>query len=353
MWKDRSGKILLVDDEGSILETLSKQMDSWGFGWMKASSGQMALRKVSETDFDLILLDINMPDMNGISVLKEIRATNEVTQVIMISGLSQMEHVRTALRDGAYDYLVKPWDADDLELTIRRALAYRHLLAERKEYQVNLEREVEKKTEELSTALTRINNTYNETILALGSALETRDSETQEHCLRVAHYSRVLAERIGITDERFLLNLERGAYLHDIGKIGVPDHILRKRSGLTVEEWVIMKKHPEIGKCIVEGIAFLHDTVPVIYYHHEHYNGTGYPQGLKGDEIPLEARIFAVADALDAITSERCYRHAVSFKKAKTIIRGESGKQFSPEVVDVLNSLTEREIMRREVSHVR
>jgi putative nucleotidyltransferase with HDIG domain len=328
-------------------------MDSWNFRWEKASSGQMALGKVSETDFDLVLLDVNMPDMDGISVLKEIHLINEETQVVMISGLSQIENVRSALRDGAYDYLVKPWDIDDLELTIRRALAYQHLLVEKKEYQINLEREVKKKTEELSTALTRINNTYNETILALGSALETRDSETKEHCLRVAHYSRILAKRIGITDNHFLLNLERGAYLHDIGKIGVPDHILRKRSSLTEEEWVIMKKHPEIGKSIVEGIAFLHDTVPVIYYHHEQYNGTGYPQGLKREDIPQEARIFMVADALDAITSERCYQHAVSFKKAKAIIRGESGKQFSPEIVEALSSLTEREIMQREVSHVR
>lgn len=176
-------------------------------------------------------------------------------------------------------------------------------------------------------------------------------NETKAHGLRVAHYSRILAERMGFSDSGFLTNLQQGAYLHDIGKIGIPDRILRKKESLTNKEWEIMKKHPFIGKTIVEGISFLKKTVPIIYNHHEYYNGSGYPQGLKGIEIPIEALIFSVADTLDALTSDRCYRNKVDYKKAKEIITANSETQFCPKVVNALNSLSELEIRQRRIVH--
>ena len=353
MSKDPIGVFLLVDDEDCILNTLSKQLNFWGYRCEKADSGQAALEKISETDYDLVFLDMNLEDMSGLEVLEEFHKINDLTQVIMITGLSQIEYLRSAIREGAFDYIVKPWNLSDLRDTIIRALEYRQFLALKQESHTNLEKEVKKKTLELSIALDQIHVTYDETILALGSALETRDSETKEHGLRVAHYSRVLAEKMGFNDYSFLTNLQRGAYLHDIGKIGVPDLILRKEGSLTDEEWDIMKRHPEIGKSIVEGIPFLHDTVPVIYNHHEQYNGSGYPRGLKGKEIPVEALIFSVADAFDALTSDRCYRSKVSFNEAIEVITANSGNQFWPMVVKALNSLSEFELSQWEVAHVR
>jgi putative nucleotidyltransferase with HDIG domain len=349
MCKDLTGNFLLVDDEDAVLRTLSKQIDFWGYRCEKADNGHTALEKISETEYDLIFLDINLGDMSGLEVLEEFRKSDDLTQVIMISSLNQPEYLRSALREGAFDYIVKPWGINDLRDTIIRALEHRQFLVLKRKNYTNLEKEVKNKTVELSMALEQINITYDETILALGSALETRDSETKEHGLRVAHYSRVLAEKMGFTDYSFLTNLQRGAYLHDIGKIGVHDQILRKKDKLTKEEWKIMKKHPEIGKSIVEGIPFLRKTVPVIFNHHEHYNGGGYPQGLKGDEIPVEALIFSVADTLDALTSERCYRYKVSFKNAKGIIATESGNQFSPKVVKALLNIKEPELQQREI----
>ena len=351
MYNDSPGSFLLVDDENDVLQVLSKQLDFWGYRYEKVNTGQAALVKMSETDYDLVFLDINLGDISGFEVLEEFRKKNDLTQVIMISSFNQTKYLRSALREGAFDYIIKPWEFKDLRDTISSALEHREYLVLKQESHTNLEQELKNKTVELSIALDQIHVTYDETILALGSALETRDFETKEHGLRVAHYSQVLAKKMGITDYSFLINLQRGAYLHDIGKIGVPDKILYKKNSLTVKEWGIMKRHPGIGKSIVEGIPFLRKTVSVIYNHHEYYDGTGYPQGLKGEAIPVEALIFMVADALDALTSNRCYRHKISFKNAKGIIIVNSGAQFSPRVVDALNSLSERELQYRGAVH--
>lgn len=353
MIKDSAGSFLLVDDENAVLGTLSKQINFWGYRCEMANSGQTALEKIAKSNFDLIFLDYNLGDMSGLEVLEEFRRTNDLTQVIMITSLNQTEYLRSAIQKGAFDYIVKPWAIGDLRDTIIRALEYKQFLTQKKKNYSNLEKEVMSKTMELSKALEQLHISYDETILALGSALETRDSETKEHGLRVAHYSRILAEKMGFREDNFLINLQRGAYLHDIGKIGVPDSILQKETSLTDEEWVIMKKHPGIGKTIVEGIPFLRKTVPIIYNHHEYYNGRGYPQGLKGDEIPVEALIFSVADALDALTTDRCYREKIDFKKAKEIIAASSGDQFDPKVVNVLNDITECEIYEKEAVHER
>lgn len=353
MSKDPTRNFLLVDDEDAVLLTLSKQLDFWGYSYEKANSGQAALIKMSETEYDLIFLDINLQDMSGLEVLEELHETNELTQVIMITSVNHTEYLRSAFREGVFDYIVKPWSIGDIRDTIIRALEYRQFLELKQKKQINLEKEVKNKTVELSMALEQIQVSYDETILALASALETRDSGTREHGLRVARYSLILAKKMGFRDANFLKDLERGAYLHDIGKIGVPDQILIKGGSLTYEEWEVMRKHPEIGKSIVEGIPFLRKTVPVIYSHHEHYDGSGYPQGLKGDEIPVEALIFSVADALDALTSERCYRHKVSFKNAKGIIATGSGNQFSPNVVKALLNIKEPELQLREIVYGR
>lgn len=205
-----------------------------------------------------------------------------------------------------------------------------------KQNQIHLEQQVSERTRELAAALEQVNKTYDATILALGSALETRDIETQSHSVRVARYSCLLASRLGLNEVERLTNIQRGAYLHDIGKIGVPDAILRKPMSLNDDEWEIMKRHPQIGKDVIEGIEFLRGSTPIVYCHHERYDGKGYPRGLAGDEIPIEARIFAVADAVDAMTSDRPYRKAMSIGKAKQEIQRLTGAQFDPQVAKAL-----------------
>ncbi len=348
-----SKRILLVDDEQSILDVLARSLVKKGFICDTENDGLRAIHRIKGTMYSLVILDVNMPYMNGTEMLRYLRKIDPNIPVVMISGVESIDLVRQTLRDGAYDYLVKPLNMAEFEMTVQRALEHGTMTRQLKKYQRNLEQQVAERTRELAAALERINHTYNETILALGSALETRDIETQEHGMRVARFSHYMASTIGIRDPRQLRDIQLGAYLHDIGKIGVPDAILRKPGSLSPEEWRMMKRHPEIGRDIIEGIEFLGGARSIVYSHHEQFDGSGYPLGLSGDDIPLEARIFSVADAFDAMTTDRPYRRAMAIAKAKGKIIAEAGRQFDPEVTlafgriddDALEScLTESEV---------
>ena len=340
-WTDNPGdrQILIVDDETAILNLLAKRLEYLGYSCVTETDGLRAIHRVKDTSFDLAILDVNMPYLDGTEMLLYLRRTDPDIPVIMISGMDSIDLVRKTLREGAYDYLVKPLNFDELELSLRRALQHGNLSKQIKQYQKNLELQVAERTKELAAALDQISKTYDATILALGSALETRDIETQNHGLRVAYFSYMLAMALGISDQGNLTDIQRGAYLHDIGKIGVPDAILRKPGPLTRAEWGIMKRHPQIGRDIIEGIEFLEGTIPIVYCHHEKYDGTGYPAGLYGVNIPLGARIFAVADALDAMISDRPYRPAMDIEDAELEISKLSGSQFDPAVVEVMMKL--------------
>ena len=348
MTDTKGERILIVDDEAIIRDTLSDQLELLNYSCQTVDNGQAAIKITSEDRFDLILLDINMPEMSGFETLEKLHGVDDGVPIVMVSGGGSTESVRTTLRNGAYDYLSKPWEIEELKITIKRALDYGRLTRENKNYQKNLEKLVGERTRELKNALGEIKSTYQTTILALGSALETRDVETQAHALRVAHYSFALAENMGMKDQRVLTDIEWGAYLHDIGKIGVPDSILRKPGSLSDEEWIIMKKHPEIGKRMIEGIQFLNGTIPIVHGHHERFDGAGYPGGLKMEDIPIDARIFSVADALDAMLSDRPYRKAMAFSKAISIVESETGKQFDPRVTESLLNIPEERLLRQE-----
>ena len=331
--------ILVVDDEADIRIVLSRKLKRLGYECRSAKDGVDALAEVESHRFDLILLDINMPRLSGPEVLSRVRQIDDTTPIVMVSSVDSFDSVRNTLREGACDYLVKPIDFDEFDITVARAIEHGRLLRENREYQKDLEVKVEQRTKELSVALEEIRRTYHRTILALGAALETRDTETQTHSLRVAHYSRVLAVALGVGDETELTDIERGAYLHDIGKIGVPDRILRKPGSLTDEEWVIMKRHPEIGSRLIQRIEFLRGAAPIVRCHHERYDGSGYPQGLHGETIPRGAKIFAIADALDAMTSERPYGTVVTFEVARRRIVSDSGTHFDPRIVEVYSTM--------------
>jgi response regulator RpfG family c-di-GMP phosphodiesterase len=341
----KQDKILIVDDEVAILKILHQKLETLGYDCSTESDGLRAVHRTKGERYNLILLDIKMPYVSGTELLRGLKLIDPDMSVVMISGIDSIELVRRTLREGAYDYLVKPLNLEELELTVRRALEHSCLLRERREYNRSLEKKVDERTKELAEALEETKRTYDATILALGSALETRDIETQAHSLRVAYYSLLLAEELGIEGEDLLTDIERGAYLHDIGKIGVPDEILRKRNPLSDEEWVVMKRHPGIGKRLIEGISFLRGTVPIVYCHHERFDGLGYPQGLKEDDVPVGARIFAIADTLDAMISDRPYRDALPLSKARELIFGQAGKQFDPWVVEGFRNLPEKTLM--------
>jgi response regulator RpfG family c-di-GMP phosphodiesterase len=233
---------------------------------------------------------------------------------------------------------MKPVHLDELLIAAERALQHRQLLIERREHQVILERKVEEATRELGSTLRELENTYRTTLEALGSAIDTRDLGTHAHSRRVRGYSLTLA-RAHDFPEVGMRDLEHGVLLHDIGKIGIPDAILLKPGPLTPAEWKIMRTHPEIGRQLVEQVPFLRGAVPIVYHHHERWDGTGYPLGLKGEDIPLGARIFSLADAFDAMTFDRPYSRAISLEDARREIQRSSGTHFDPRVVETFLSL--------------
>jgi HD-GYP domain-containing protein (c-di-GMP phosphodiesterase class II) len=250
-----------------------------------------------------------------------------------------MESAVEAMRAGAFDYIVKPFDIRLLVASVRRALDHRMLLLSKRRHESYMEELVQKRTSELDDALASLKNAYRATLKALTSALEARDQETHGHSERVVSFSLRLGREMGLDDQK-LTDLEFGSLLHDIGKIGVPDAILRKPAKLTEDEWTKMREHPSHGEQILRGIPFLGGAARVVGQHHEKWDGSGYPRGLKAEEIDLNARIFAVADAFDAITSDRVYRAARSHEAAVAELEEWVGRQFDPTVVDAFNRVS-------------
>jgi putative nucleotidyltransferase with HDIG domain len=268
----------------------------------------------------------------------------------MVTALADIQAAIDALKAGAADYLLKPFTLEQVDLAVSRALAQRRLIVENRAYEAELERKVAEKTRALTRALAEMEATYDATIEVLGAALDYRDSETEGHCERVTRYTVALAGAMGCSPAE-LRQIERGAYLHDLGKIGVPDSILLKPGRLTAEEWEVMRSHAEKGYLMLRDIAFLREAAEIVYSHQERWDGGGYPRGLKGDEIPLGARIFAVADAIDAMTSDRPYRDGLGFRESVDEIRRHAGTQFDPKVVDAFLSNIDRvEAIYRELA---
>jgi len=358
---DPNIRILVVDDERAIRDVLTEGLSESGYACDMAGDGVEALEKVRSDGFSLVVSDIDMPNMDGVTLLQEIKKLKPDTEIIMLTGVVDMETAIGSIRLGATDYLTKPFNLAEVRITVERALEKRRLILENREYQRTLESRVAERTAELmrknkevQDLFTRLKSSYQTTLEALATALDTRDSETLGHSLRVAAYTIWVAQKMGVREPE-LTDIYRGALLHDVGKIGVPDAILRKPGKLTPEEWVEMRKHPEIGDRILEGIGFLEAARPIVLSHQERFDGTGYPRKLKGAEIPLGARIFAVVDTLDAMTSDRVYRKALPYEAARAEIIKYSGTQFDPEVVKVFLKIPQedwRRIHQRVLSDV-
>jgi len=328
------GRVLIVDDEASIRQLLSQKLSAEGFGCESCSSGDEALLLLQSQPFDAVISDLHMPGMSGLKLLEETRAKHPNLAFLMGTGEDDIQLGIEAMKQGAADYLVKPLELGGVVRALKRALEMKRLEEEIENYRQHLEDMVEERTRQLQTAMKRVEETYDETLEALAAALDLRDNETAGHSRRVTRYCLEIAKVMCRSEEQ-LQYIERGAYLHDIGKIGIPDAILLKPAKLTPEEREVMQRHARIGHELVNRIAFLVPAAEIVLTHQERYNGTGYPQGLTGEEIPLGARIFAVADTLDAMTSDRPYRKALPFSAAREEIIRESGRQFDPDVVRV------------------
>ena len=325
-------RILIVDDDASVRDVISVLLQEEGYECRTASSAEAALDIAAAEAPPLVISDMKMPGRDGIWLLEAFRERYPETAVIMLTGYGDTEAAVDCLRRGAVDYLLKPPKLTDLIRAIERALAKRRIELARKRYQKKLERKVRDRTGELRTALRNIQGTYQTTLLALVRALDAREHETSDHSQRVVKYTEAIAERLSLRGPE-LEEIGRGALLHDIGKIGVPDAVLLKPAKLTPEEWKEMRRHPDIGYDMIRSIEFLNTPAAIVLSHQERFDGRGYPRRLRGEEIHIGARIFAVADTLDAMTSDRPYRKGTTFENAVDEIQRCASSQFDPEVV--------------------
>lgn len=340
-----SRRILIVDDDVQVREVLHQIFLSADYDCLLAANGQEGLDVFRAEHPELVLTDLKMPVMDGIALLEGVRREDPDASVIVLTGAPDVKTAINSLKLGAYDFIMKPVNVDELLFAAERALERRHLLIERREYHALLERRVEEATRELQTA-------YRATLEALGSALDSRDVGTEAHSRRVHGYALATAREYGVP-EADIPDLEHGVLLHDIGKIGIPDAILLKAGPLTPEQWQTMRRHPEIGKRLIEGVPFLRGAIPIVYCHHEKWDGSGYPRGLRGEEIPVGARIFTVVDAFDAMTFDRPYSTAIPFDAAYTEIKRCAGSHFDPVVVEAFLRVPEsllEEIRRKSVA---
>lgn len=330
----RPARILVVDDEAHVRSMIGATLERQGYDVQMATCGREAFETLERNAFDLVLTDIVMQDGNGIALLERVHAQQPHLPVVMVTAIHDISVAIDSMRRGAYDYLLKPFEREHLVGTVQRALEHRQALQESHSYQQNLEQVVRARTEMLRQAMEDLEHSYDVTLEALGDALDLKDSETEGHSKRVTAYTIALARAIGITPAEIKV-IARGAFLHDIGKMAIPDEILRKPGKLTSEEQEVMRDHCTRGYHMLRKIPFLSEAAEIVFSHQEHYDGGGYPSRLQGGEIPIGARIFAVADTLDAITSDRPYRKARSFDAARAEILRCSGTQFDPAVVEV------------------
>jgi putative nucleotidyltransferase with HDIG domain len=288
----------------------------------------------SGDEFDLVLSDLMMAEMDGIALLERAKERYPDMPIVMVTAVHDIQVALQALRNGAYDYLLKPFEREQLLATVRRALENRRLKRENDAYRTNLEALVSARTQQLNTALSSLKESYDITLEALGSALDLKDAETEGHSKRVTAFTMAIAKKMGLSKEEIKV-IAYGAFLHDIGKMAIPDAILLKPGKLTDDEMAIMKEHCYLGHKIISRIPFLAEAAEIVYAHQERYDGSGYPRELKGDEIPLGARIFSIADTLDAMTTDRPYRPKQTFEAAREEIERWSGRQFDPQIVKV------------------
>lgn len=336
-------RILVVDDDQLILRALRRVLEAQGFGVAGYGNPEDALQALRERPANLIISDYMMPGMNGVEFLTEARRICPDAPRLLLTAVNDFKVAAEAVNNGEiYRLLTKPWSHAELVNTVRQAYEYGEL----KRQHAILTRKVQEQNQQLQ-AINRdlerlVVERTNDLLEGMINALDYRDMETQWHSRRVSRYARRLGIQLGLSGSD-LHDVEMGALLHDIGKIGVRDSVLLKPGPLTPEEWEEMKEHPAIGYRLLRGIHYLERAAKVVLQHQERWDGKGYPAGLKGEEIEIGARIFAVVDTLDAILSDRPYRAGRPFEVALEEIQRCSGTQFDPKVVEAFASIPEEE----------
>ena len=338
-------KILVVDDEPIARATIQALLGDGNYEIFMAENGADGVRLAADVQPDVILLDVMMPNMDGFEACRKIRSMPDLAEVpiLLLTALDDQRSKMTGLRSGADDFVVKPFNVLELQIRVQnmtRLNRYRMLLEQR--------HELERLHEELTIA-------YDRTIEGWSQAVDLRDRETEEHTERVVRMVLYLAQAVRMSDEQ-MIHIRRGAILHDVGKLAVPDSILQKPGPLSADEWVIMKRHTSLAYEWLSKIAYLLPAVDIPYCHHEKWDGSGYPRGLKGDEIPLSARLFAIADVWDAMTSARPYHPAMKREVVLAYIQSQRGKHFDPAVVDLflstdLANVTDEDLLASDKAH--
>jgi cyclic di-GMP phosphodiesterase len=332
----REPSILIVDDTQEVRQTLARILSA--YQPVSAGSAAEALAILGGgVSPDLILLDVLMPQVDGFEFCRQLKADTRWRDipVVFITGLGDVAHETMALELGAVDYIAKPFSPAVVRARVRTQLALRSASETILRQKAALEEQVALRTRQMEAALQQVRHASIETIIRLSWAAEYKDEDTGEHALRMSYYSAAIARRLGLPD-RDVEAILRAAPMHDIGKIGVPDHVLLKPGPLDPAEWETMKQHTTIGARILSGSGS--ETIKlasvVALAHHENWDGTGYPQGLRGEEIPLAARIVAVADTFDAVMSKRPYKPACSFETALKVLHERRGSRLDPRIVD-------------------
>jgi putative nucleotidyltransferase with HDIG domain len=349
-------RVLVVDEQLQSRSAIEGMLKKGEYSTVLSSGRDEAIVHLEQDPpYDLVLSDLTMAGvdgrLDGRGLIERMRAVQPDTPLVLLTASHEESAALAAVRQGVYDYVLRPIAKDHLLVTVRRALEYRRLLQQNAMYRQDLEEMVSARTGMLHQAIADLERSYDITLEALGDALDLKDAETEGHSKRVTAFTIALARGAGIPAHQIPI-VARGAFLHDIGKMAIPDAILLKPSKLQADEKLVMREHCARGYQMLRKIPFLQEAAEIVYAHQEHYDGSGYPRGLKGDAIPLGARIFAVADTLDAITSDRPYRKAATFAAARLEIKRCAGTQFDPNVVNVYLSLPDQlwEDLRAEIT---
>ena len=349
--------LLVVDDEEQVRRILSRVLERNGFTCRVASDVSEARALLANEEFALVLSDVNMPGQSGIDLIKTVVNEHPDTATVMCTGVDDTAIANTALELGAYGYVVKPFEPNEILIAVMNALRRRRLEIENRNHRDHLEQMVKDRTGDLWAAISDLERAQKETRLSreetvqrLSMAAEFRDHETASHIKRMSLYCALLGEKLGEDSQR-CETIRLSSVMHDVGKIGIPDSILLKPSALDAEEWKIMKTHAEIGYRILSNSRshLLAEAAEIALTHHERIDGSGYPRGLVEDEIPLVGKIAAVADVFDALTTNRVYRKAFALGEAVDIMKEGRGEKFDPEILDIFLGSLDRVLGIKEM----